>query len=86
MSRRKAFQAGEGTFVIADEFADEVYIGIAAIDTGPAPRKPNRAKSFFAARGSALRSATMPAVSVLVTLAFSLGAMIAGIVLARAWR
>jgi hypothetical protein len=70
MSRRKAFQAGEGAFVIADEFAEEVYIGIAAIQA-EAPRKPRRAESLA---------------TVLLIFAFSLGAMIAGIVLAKVWR
>jgi len=72
MSRRKAFQAGEGAFVIADEFAEEVYIGIVQIQAGPAPRrKPKRIGSFAA---------------LLLLFAFSLGAMIAGAVLARTWR
>ena len=72
MSRRKAFQAGEGAFVIADEFADEIYIGMAQIDAGPAPqRKPKRIESLT---------------TVLLLFAFSLGAMIAGAVLARTWR
>jgi len=75
VSRRKAFQAGEGTFVIADEAAEEVYIGIAEIDAGPAAGKPIHS-SFLAIVIS----------PVLVTLVFSLGAIIAGIVLARLWR
>jgi hypothetical protein len=76
MSRRKAFQAGEGTFVIADEAAEEIYIGIAEIDTKPAPSKPTRANFL----GLVLIG------PVLVTLIFSLSAIIAGLVLARMWR
>jgi len=69
---RKAFQAGEGAFVTADECAEEVYIGSAQIEAEPAPRrKANR---------------TGPLSSALLIFAFSLGAMIAGIVLARLWR
>jgi hypothetical protein len=76
VSRRKAFQAGERTFVIADEVAKEVYIGIAEIDAEPTPSKPMRAAYL----------AVVPMGPVLVTLVLSLGAIIAGIVLARVWR
>jgi len=69
---RKAFQAGEGAFVIADEFAEEVYIGIAQIEAEPTPRrKANRTGSLSSA---------------LLIFAFSVGAMVAGIVVARLWR
>ncbi len=76
MSRRKAFQAGERTLVIAAEVAKEVYIGISEIDAESTPRKPMRAACL----------AVVPMGPVLVTLLFSLGAIIAGIVLARVWR
>ncbi len=82
--------------MIADEFAQEVYIGIAAIQVGQtnagqmdaaqedakqadaeaAPRKPIRVETL----------ATVLMGPVFVTLAFSLGAIVVGIVLARAWR
>jgi hypothetical protein len=62
--------------VIADEFAEEIYIGIAEISAAPATRKLQRAHPAAIARIG----------PVLVTLVFSLGAIIAGIVLARVWR
>ena len=70
VSRRKAFQAGEGSLVITNELAEEIYIGIAQIDAKRAPRRPKPTESL----------------ATVLLFAFSLGAMIVGIVLARTWR
>jgi hypothetical protein len=76
MSRRKAFQAGQGAFLVADEFAEEACAGSAELYSAPTSRWRKRA--HYAARGLA-----NPILAVLV---FSLAAMIAGIVVARVWR
>jgi hypothetical protein len=90
MSRRKAFPAGERAFLIADEFAQEVYIGIATIgiEQADAEQAGVEQQSVKHARVKTIRAETLATalVSVLATLAFSLAAMIVGMVLARAWR
>ncbi len=80
MSRRKAFSIGDGAFLIEDEYAQEVYVGVAKIDLDstsvqkateelrkPRPRYHNR-------------------VSVWVTVCFSIGCVVLGLVLAQVMR
>lgn len=77
--------------MIADEFAEEIYIGIAAIQVERANAKQTNAEQADVEPAPPRRPicadtlATMM-VSVLVPLAFSLGAIIVGIALARTWR
>ena len=80
MSRRRAFTLGDGKFVIEDEYAQEVYVGIADIDLD---NTSVQAASDLLRKCKPRRSELG---SLLVTIAFSVGALILGLVIARVCR
>src|SRR5690242_2499888 len=82
MNKRKAFHAGENAVLIADEFAEEIYIGIAELDLEARPRRKRRRSNS----DPEMRSSASRKIALFMLFAFSLGGMIAGIVLARMWR
>jgi hypothetical protein len=74
MSRRKSFSLGDGCFLIEDEYAQETYVGMAKIGEPlvkvEIKRKPRRSELG----------------NLLVTIGFSVGALILGFLVARVMR